>query len=67
MEDVGLKALRSEITYAPVTFHDPPATFWFPSQATVEVETQRQHWRNTHSFADYKRFAVSTQEQVASK
>jgi len=67
MEDVGLKALRSEIIYAPVTFHDPAATYWFPSQATVEVETQRQHWRNTHMFTDYKRFAVSTEEKVASK
>ena len=67
MEDVGLKALRSEITYAPVTFHDPAATYWFPAQATVEVETQRQHWRNTHTFVDYKRFAVSTEEKVASK
>ena len=67
MEDVGLKALRSEIIYAPVTFHDAPATFWFPSQATVEVETQRQHWRNTHMFTDYKRFAVSTEEQVTNK
>lgn len=67
MEDVGLKTLRSEIIYAPVTFHDPPASYWFPSQATVEVETQRQHWRNTHIFTDYKRFAVSTEEKVASQ
>jgi hypothetical protein len=67
MEDVGLKALRSEVTYAPVAFRDLPLTYWFPSQATVEVETQRQHWRNTHFFSDYKRFAVSTEEQVASK
>lgn len=67
MEDVGLKSLRSEITYAPVTFHDPQATYWFPAQATVELETQRQHWRNTHTFTDYKRFAVSTEEKVASK
>ena len=67
MEDVGLKALRSEVMYAPVVFRDVPATYWFPSRATVEVETQRQHWRNTHVFSDYKRFALSTEEQVASK
>ncbi len=67
MEDVGLKALRSEVMYAPVTFRDMQATYWFPAQAVVEVETQRQHWRNTHVFSDYKRFAVSTEEQVASK
>lgn len=63
MEDVGLKALRSEVAYAPVPFRDSP-TYWFPSQATVEVETQRQHWRNTHTFSDYKKFNVSTEEKV---
>jgi len=67
MEDVGLKSLRSEVIYASVTFRDLQATYWFPSQASVEVETQRQHWRNTHVFTDYKRFAVSTEEQVATK
>jgi hypothetical protein len=67
MEDVGLKTLRSEIVYAPVKFRDAQETYWFPAQAEVEVETQRQHWRNTHVFSDYKKFAVSTQEQVASK
>jgi len=67
MEDIGLKGLHSDVTYAPVTFHDAQATYWFPAQAVVEVETQRQHWRNTHVFSDYKRFAVSTEEQVATK
>lgn len=67
MEDVGLKTLRSEIDYAPVTFHDDKDTFWFPVVAKVEVETPRQHWRNTHQFSDYKRFSVSTEEKVANK
>jgi hypothetical protein len=67
MEDVGLKTLRSEVMYMPVPFRDTKVTYWFPSHATVEVETQRQHWRNTHVFSDYKKFAVSTQEQVAAK
>lgn len=67
MDDVGLKGLRSEVVYAPVTFRDAQVTYWFPAQAVVEVETQRQHWRNTHVFSDYKRFAVSTEEQVATK
>ncbi len=64
MEDVGLKTLRSEIAYAPVPFRDSQTTYWFPAQATVEVETKRQHWRNTHTFSDYKKFAVSTEEKV---
>ena len=67
MEDVGLKTLRSEVQYAPVPFKDSKEIYWFPSQATVEVETPRQHWRNTHSFSEYKKFSVSTEEQVANK
>ena len=42
-------------------------TFWFPAEASVEVETPRQHWRNTHRFVDYKRFSVDTEEPVANK
>ncbi len=65
MEDVGLKTLNSEVIYAPVPFHDLKEVYWFPSRATVEVETPRQHWRNTHTFSDYKLFSVSTEEKVA--
>jgi hypothetical protein len=67
LQDVGLKTLRSEIEYTPAPFKDLKQTYWFPAQATVEVETPRQHWRNTHIFSDYKRFSVSTDEQVANK
>lgn len=65
MEDVGLKSLRSEIDFAPVPFRGMTETYWFPARASVEVETPRQHWRNVHQFTDYKRFSVSTEEQVA--
>ena len=41
--------------------------YWFPTQATVEVETPRQHWRNLHRFTEYKKFSVSTEEKVTSK
>lgn len=67
MEDVGLNVLQSDVQYEPVTFKDVKETYWFPVQATVEVETPRQHWRNTHRFTDYKQFSVSTEEQVANK
>jgi len=65
MQDIGVKTLRSDVQYAPVPFRDMKETFWFPADAVVEVETPRQHWRNTHHFSDYKQFSVSTEEQVA--
>jgi hypothetical protein len=67
IEDIGMKSLRSEVEYAPVRFGQQLSSYWFPQQATVEVETPRQHWRNTHTFFDYKKFSVSTEEQVANK
>jgi hypothetical protein len=67
MEDVGLKALRSEVKYAPVSFRELKEAYWFPTNASVEVETPRQHWRNTHVFTDYQRFSVNTEEKVASQ
>jgi hypothetical protein len=65
MQDVGLRTLHSEVRFSPVTFHDSPEAFWLPAQATVEVETRHQHWRNTHQFSQYRRFAVDTKEQIA--
>jgi hypothetical protein len=67
LADVGLNTLHAEVEFAPIAFHDPETTLWFPSRAVVEVETPRQHWRNTHEFANYKRFSVSTEEQVKTK
>jgi hypothetical protein len=67
LQDVGLKALNSEIDFAPVAFPDSKQVYWFPTQARVEVETPRQHWRNLHQFTAYKKFTVSTEEQVTKK
>lgn len=67
LDDLGLKMLRSEVEYTPVSFRDLKQTFWFPSEATIEVETPKQHWRNTHRFADYREFSVSTEEVIAQK
>ena len=67
LQDVGLNALSSEIEFAPLTFKDVKEAYWFPTQARVEVETPKHHWRNLHQFTQYKKFSVSTEEQVATK
>ena len=67
LEDVGMKSLHSEVEFAPAPFHNMKFPYWFPTVASVDVETPRQHWRNTHRFTDYKQFSVSTEEQVANK
>lgn len=60
LADVGLKSLRSEIEFIPQKFG--AQNYWLPSLASVDVETPRQHWRNTHRFTDYKAFSVSSEE-----
>jgi hypothetical protein len=67
LQDVGLKTLSSEIDFSPLVFADGKQAYWFPTEARVEVETARQHWRNLHQFTAYKKFSVSTEEKVAQK
>src|SRR5579864_3205861 len=67
LADVGLKSLSSEVDFAPVQFPDSKQVYWFPTQARVEVETPRQHWRNLHQFTAYKKFSVSTEQQVINR
>jgi hypothetical protein len=67
LRDVGLKSLHSEIDFAPLPFADSKPVYWFPTQAIVDVQTPRQHWRNLHTFSEYKKFSVSTEAKVTSK
>lgn len=61
LSDVGLQGMRSEIHYSLIHFHDPDESYWMPLSAVIDVETPRQHWRNTHRFAAYKRFKATIQ------
>jgi len=64
LEDVGLKTFQVEVKYEPVIFRGVVPNHWLPVEARVEVETQRQHWRNVHQFVDYNLFSVNTEERV---
>ncbi|HKW64407.1 MAG TPA: hypothetical protein VJN89_17785 [Candidatus Acidoferrum sp.] len=57
--DLGLQGMRSEIHYALIRFHDPDESYWMPVSAIIDLETPRQHWRNTHRFTGYKRFRAT--------
>jgi hypothetical protein len=65
LSDLGLQGMRSEIHYATVHFHDPEESYWMPISAVIDVETPRQHWRNIHRFAGYKRFRATIQVEEA--
>jgi hypothetical protein len=60
LTDVRLKSLRSTIEFIPQKFGTQ--SYWLPSLASIDVETPRQHWHNTHRFTNYKAFFVSSEE-----
>jgi len=64
MDDVGLKALETEVSYAPIQFGTSNPPEWLPSVATVDLETVKQHWRNTHQFTEYRQFSVKSESQI---
>jgi len=65
LDDLNLKVLTTDVIYEPEKFPEvQDQVFWLPSTATIEVETARQHWRNTHRFSGYKQFSVSSDSKV---
>lgn len=57
LSEFGLQTMRSEIEYQPVVFENGEQR-WMPSQATIDVETSKHHWRNVHRFTAYKTVAA---------
>jgi hypothetical protein len=64
MEDLGLRSFRTEVDYNAVTLLHDPKSYWLPAQATVELNTARQHWKNVHHFSEYRLFSVNVEENV---
>ena len=67
IQDLNLRALNSNVSYGPVHSPSSSEVYWLPLQASVDVETQYQHWRNIHQFSDYKMFSVKTETTVPQK
>jgi hypothetical protein len=67
LEDLGLRELRSEISYSVVQFHSPEEAYWMPASAVIDLETPKQHWRNVHRFSGYRRFRATIQVDMGEK
>ncbi len=65
MPDLNLQVLSALVKYAPQQFATDSGPEWLPAEASVEVETARQHWRNIHKFSNYRRFSVKTETSVS--
>ena len=64
IEEIGLKALDSDVLYGSTQYPGSGETYWLPRSALIQAKTQRQHWRNLHRFQDYRRFTVDTKITV---
>lgn len=64
MEDIGLKSMTADVRYSRVEFKGEQGSHWLPANATIEVETPRQRWRNIHTFDQYKLFSVDVKTEV---
>ena len=64
MAEIGLTNLTADVRYAPIQFKEESEVHLLPESATVEVETTHQHWRNTHTFAQYRRFSVDVKTEM---
>jgi len=61
LEEIGLASLETSVRYGP-----PPgqeSADWLPIEAVIDLKTQHQHWRNVHTFGNYRRFEVTTTEK----
>ena len=62
MSDVGLRALHVQVDYKPSAPDKNVGTLDLPALAVVDVETPRQHWRNTHTFDNYRGFSTDAEQ-----
>jgi hypothetical protein len=62
MKDINIHAFSVEVVYKPQSFQPDPVAKWLPSIVAIDLQTARQHWRNTHQFSQYKRFTVQSSQ-----
>jgi hypothetical protein len=65
MSDLGLRSLRIRVDYRLTSRGNNFASLYLPASAVIDVETTRQHWRNTHSFTNYGTFSTSAEQGPA--
>ena len=58
LEDLGLSSLTCDVRYDPIVLPDTAEAFWLPVLATIELQTPKQHWRNIHTYSNYRKYSV---------
>lgn len=63
LSKVRLARQTTEIHYGESRFKDAPAGLWLPQAVTVTVQWKGKTFRNSHSYSNFKRFNVATEEK----
>jgi hypothetical protein len=61
LDDIGLRSLDCDVQYAPVTLPETAEAYWLPETAKIELRTPKQHWRNVHTYTNYRKYSVDVQ------
>jgi len=65
LKEIGLQSLEASVRFGPAA--GPDVQQWLPLEAVIDLRTEHQHWRNVHTFANYRRFEVTTTEKREAK
>lgn len=66
MSDSGLRSLHVRVDYKPSLIAGMGG-MPLPGRAVIDLETPRQHWRNTHVFSAYKSFSTAVEQATTAK
>jgi hypothetical protein len=64
IKEIGLTQERVSIEYKPVSFHSHTQKLWLPQSADIYVERAGRRYYRTHTFSDFKIFAVDTDQRI---
>jgi hypothetical protein len=59
ISDAGIRSIKTSVVFEPVVLQGQDTPEVLPARATIDLETPRQHWRNTHEFSDYRKYRVA--------
>jgi hypothetical protein len=63
LSKLRLSRQTTQIQYVEVHFKDAPSGLWLPQVVTVTVEWKGKTFRNSHTYSNFKRFNVATEEK----
>jgi hypothetical protein len=64
IKEIGLTEEFISIEYKPVFFHTHTQKLWLPQTAEIYAERAGRRYHRTHTFTDFKVFAVDTDQRI---